>query len=118
MMDQLFGGGGAETQQEPLQQLLRQMTGGGGGLPGMEGVESMVNGMMAGGGAGGAIGPPPKRKDRWSIWWTLVHALGALLLSLWALSSNPHVFSGTQMARVESAALEKSEKPVITPPPQ
>lgn len=96
--------------------------GGMGGMP--PGMESMMSGMM--GGMGGMGGMPPgmgqqasePRKDRWSVWWMLIHALGALLLSVWTLKSNTAIFDGTEMSRTLSSNLTRDEKPVChTLPP-
>lgn len=111
--------GAPPADDDVLMQLLRQISGGGAGFPGMAGMppgmESMMSGMMGMGGmGGGAAEPAPeqKRKDRWSIWWTLAHALCAFFLATWALRMNPAVFDGTEMSRTESANLARNEKPV------
>ncbi|KAF8539928.1 hypothetical protein BDD12DRAFT_835998 [Trichophaea hybrida] len=120
MMDQLFGLRGRESD-----------FGAGGGFPGMDGMppgmENMVGGMMGemggiggiggmggmGGIGGGGSQTVESGRNRWDMWWTVLHTLGAIVLSLWALKSNPGVFDGTEISRTESANLARSEKPQL-----
>jgi hypothetical protein len=140
MMDQLFGPRASAGRdlgnvsglegQDPLMQLLQKISGAGGGFPGMDGMppgmENMMGGMMGGmggmggmsgmSGMGGSMGGGSQTvesgRNHWDMWWTVIHALGAIILSLWALKSNPGVFDGTEISRTESANLARSEKPV------
>ena len=136
MLDQLYGqrhsqaaaaaagggggglGGDASAMEghDPLMQLLQQISGAGGGFPGMEGLSpGMMSGIMGGNdGPAQTADPSATNREQWGMWWAVVHALAALVLSLWALRSNPMAFDGSQMTRIESANLARSEKPVIS----
>lgn len=131
MLDQLYRPRGSSSSspngtpsldegQDPLMQLLQQISGAGGslgGMPGMPpGMESMMSGMMGGGMGGGTQAVEPKA-DRSGVWWPILHALGALMISFWALRTSPGLFDGTELARTESANFARTEKPVCTPLP-
>jgi hypothetical protein len=133
MMDQLYrprgssgsspsGTPGLSEGQDPLMQLLQQISGGG-AFPGMEGagglppgMESMMSGMMGGAGGAGGVGggaqAVEQKGDRWGMWWSVVHALAAFMLAIWAVRSYPGVFDGSESMRAESATLAASDKPV------
>ena len=83
----------------------------------MEGLSpGMMGGMMGDmGGPAQAADPTATNREQWGMWWAVVHALSALLLSLWTLRSSPMVFDGSEMSRIESANLTRSEKPVLPP---
>lgn len=133
MLDQLYrprgsssstpsGTPGLDEGQDPLMQLLQQISGAGGGLGGMPGmppgIENIMGGMMGGMGDGTQAAVEQKAV-RSTVWWSILHALGALLISFWTLRSSPIAFDGSQLARTESANLTRSEKPVcnlICPP--
>jgi hypothetical protein len=123
MMDQLYrprgssgsspsGTPGLSEGQDPLMQLLQQISGGG-AFPGME---SMMSGMMGGAGGAGGVGggaqAVEQKGDRWGMWWSVVHALAAFMLAIWAVRSYPGVFDGSESMRAESATLAASDKPV------
>lgn len=125
MLDQLYRPRGSSSSspsgtpsldegQDPLMQLLQQISGAGGGLGGMPGMppgmESMMSGMM--GGIGEGVQAAEQKADRSGVWWSILHALGALMISFWTLRASPVVFDGSQLARTESAGLTRSEKPV------
>ena len=134
MLDQLYrprgssisspdGNPSMEEGQDPLMLLLQQLSGAGSGFSGMggmggiggmggmpPGMESMMSGMM--GGTGIPTQTVESRIDRWSTLWVILHALGALILSFWALRGNPGIFDGSELSRTESVNQARSEKPV------
>jgi hypothetical protein len=129
MMDQLYGAQGVERapgmddQADPFMQLFQQMTGGPfqgmenmGGLdmpPGMDippGMESMLSGVMnAQRDQGTAV---QSKTDGWAIWWTLLHAVVAMMVAVGTLTSGATPFDGSEKQRIQSANLPASAKPV------
>ncbi|KAA8905381.1 hypothetical protein FN846DRAFT_907498 [Sphaerosporella brunnea] len=98
--------------QDPLMQLLQQISGAG-GFPSVEGMENIMGGASGAGGMGGSAQAVESKGDRWGMWWTVLHALSAFMLAIWALRSHPGVFDGSEMMRVESANVAASEKPQL-----
>ena len=106
------GGGGGGEEEDPMMRILQQMMGGGmpgeggggaGGLP--PGLAAMLGGGDPAGmgmGGGGAEGGAQQQETTTSAsLWKIVHALFALMLGIYVISTTP--FTGSKLSRTASA---------------
>ncbi|KAI5818149.1 hypothetical protein BZA77DRAFT_386216 [Pyronema omphalodes] len=133
MMDQLYSQRkGAKPQEEPspggmdpMMMLMQQIAGAGSGMggmpPGMEGLMGGMGGMGGIPGMGGMPGmgampgaqPQQEKKDKWQMLWTVVHAIFAAMLAIWAVRSSSVKFDGSELSRADSKFLSRDEKPQL-----
>jgi len=130
MMDQVYRAQGADKtpgmddRVDPFMQLFQQMAGGPfqgmenmGGLdmpPRMDippGMESMLSGMMDA--QRGQETATESKTNGWAIWWTLLHAVVAMVVAVGALTSGATPFDGSEKQRIQSANVPASAKPQL-----
>jgi len=88
----------ASVAEDPIMAMMQQMMGGAGGPNGV-GIPSGLASMLNGGGGGGGVfpGQSPVALDPKAQIWRILHAVCALLLGLYTISSV--TFSGSKVAR-------------------